>query len=134
MKYWWTLSIYVCLGLSCIWPMSTPAVTQDETIEITVPNPSWTVQHCGTHELNNTLAIYLQAIKSSGMYAQVLQKRTVIITIPTKWLKNPRQYFILGQEWGWSQSHPVSVTPLAWSDVKLTSGNMHRFTCREPNN
>ncbi|MEO1856556.1 MAG: hypothetical protein ABGY95_04220 [Rubritalea sp.] len=75
------------------------------TVSIDVPSPAWSLNITSIHKKGNKLLVVCNALQKEGMSAAMLSKATDSVLIPSKFAQLPRDVYVIGQKWNYSDGY-----------------------------
>ena len=100
------IHLYCCvLALSILPIVAGTAQLTPVAVSIDVPNPSWSLKIVSIHTKANKLLIVCNAQKKEGMAPSVMSKAGDSAQIPSELAKLPREIFVTGQQWNYSEGY-----------------------------
>ena len=93
------------LSLMAESPQATPVA-----IAIDVPSPAWSLKITSIHTKADKLLVVCNAQKKEGMAAAVMSKAKDSVNIPSQYAKLPREVYVTGQKWNYSNGYKAVTT------------------------
>jgi len=93
-------------------------------VSIDVPSPAWTIKISRIYKKANTLLVVCEARKQEGLAAAVMSKAKTSVNIPRKFQKLPREVYVTGQTWNYSEGYKV-VTDEELAKLLITASEVY---------
>ncbi len=113
-----------CIGLSFSSSASGTSLSIPVEVTIDVPSPAWSLKITSIHAKAKKLLIICNVQKKDGFAAAVMTKAKASVNIPRKFQKLPREVYVTGQTWNYSEGYKV-VTDEELAKLLITASEVY---------